>query len=62
MSAGPTDSCFIPETIDMDERHVHIVGVIPATLTLATSGRSIVSFEVDEAPFSVRRWFRWIPV
>lgn len=53
---------LIPESIDIAEHQVHFVGVIPVTLTLSTSGRSVVSFEVDEAPFAERGRLRWIPV
>ena len=53
---------LIPQTIDIYDRHVHIVGVIPATLTLETRGRSIVEFELEEKPFELRQRFKWIAV
>ncbi|WP_400996857.1 hypothetical protein [Agromyces sp. GXQ0307] len=53
---------LIPETVEVEEHRVRITGVIPATLTLATEGRSDVRFEIEESPFAVRRRFKWIAV
>ena len=53
---------LIPETVEVEEHRVHITGVIPATLTLATHGRSDVRFEIEETPFAVRGRFKWAAV
>ncbi|MBN9180848.1 hypothetical protein [Microbacterium sp.] len=52
---------LIPESIEFGEGRAHIVGVIPATLTLCARGPVEVRFEVEEKPFAVRRWLRWSP-
>jgi hypothetical protein len=55
------DGSLVIESLSESQNEVRFVGVMPAELRVETVGSPRVEFLVDETPFELRRWFRWVP-
>lgn len=52
---------LVLKAIDVTDSTVVLRGVIPCTVTVTTTARSMVLFDVGTTPVAARRWGRWRP-